>query len=52
MIPTVMFISCSSGSAKLHCTMISSVDLAHNEVSHAKDRLFVDCGTVIKSLLF
>ena len=52
MIPTVMFISCLNGSAKLNCTMISSVDIAHNEVSNAKDRLIVDCGTVIKKLPF
>ena len=29
----------------LTCTMISSVDLAHYGVSHAKDRISVDCGT-------
>ena len=29
----------------LTCTMISSVDLAHYEVSRAKDRVSVDCGT-------
>ena len=27
------------------CTMISSVDLTHYGVSHAKDWVFVDCGT-------
>ena len=31
----------------LTCTMISSVDLAHYEVSRAKDWLSVDCGTKI-----
>ena len=29
----------------LTCTMISSVDLAHYGISHAKDRISVDCGT-------
>ena len=29
----------------LTCTMISSVALAHNEISHAKDWVSVDCGT-------
>ena len=29
----------------LTCTMISSVDLAHNGVSRAKDWISVDCGT-------
>ena len=29
----------------LICTMISSVDLAHYGVSHAKDWVSVDCGT-------
>ena len=29
----------------LTCTMISSVDLAHYVISHAKDWLSVDCGT-------
>ena len=29
----------------LTCTMISSVDLAHYEVSRAKDWVSVDCGT-------
>ena len=29
----------------LTCTMISSVDLAHNGVPHAKDWISVDCGT-------
>ena len=29
----------------LICTMISSVDLAHNGVSRAKDWVSVDCGT-------
>ena len=29
----------------LTCTMISSVDLAHYGVSHAKDWVSVDCGT-------
>ena len=27
------------------CTTITSVDLAHNGVSHAKDWVSVDCGT-------
>ena len=27
------------------CTMISSVDLAYNRVSHAIDWVSVDCGT-------
>ena len=27
------------------CTMISSVDLAHYRVAHAKDWVSVDCGT-------
>ena len=31
----------------LTCTMISSVDLACYEVSHAKDWVSVDCGTTI-----
>ena len=30
----------------LTCTMISSVDLAHYGVSHAKDWVSVDCGTM------
>ena len=30
----------------LSCTTISSVDLAHYGVSHAKDRVPVDCGTI------
>ena len=29
----------------LTCTIISSIDLAHNRVSHAKDWVSVDCGT-------
>ena len=29
----------------LTCTIISSVDLAHYGVFHAKDRVSVDCGT-------
>ena len=29
----------------LTCTTITSVDLAHNGVSHAKDWESVDCGT-------
>ena len=29
----------------LTCTTITSVDLAHNGVSHAKDWVSVDCGT-------
>ena len=31
----------------LTCTTITSVDLAHFGVSHAKDRVSVDCGTVL-----
>ena len=31
----------------LTCTMVSSVDFAHYEVSRAKDWLSVDCGTKI-----
>ena len=30
----------------LTCTTITSVDLAHYEVSHAKDWVSVDCGTI------
>ena len=30
----------------LTCTMISSVDLAHYGVSHAKDWVSLDCGTM------
>ena len=30
----------------LTCTMISTVDLAHYGVSHAKDCVSVDCGTM------
>ena len=30
----------------LTCTMISSVDLAYFGVSHAKDWVSVDCGTI------
>ena len=30
----------------LTCTMISSVDLAHYGISHAKDWVSVDCGTM------
>ena len=30
----------------LTCTTITSVDLAHYEVSRAKDWVFVDCGTI------
>ena len=34
------------------CTMISSVDLAHYGVSHAKDWVSLDCGTkTINSVL-
>ena len=29
----------------LTCTMISTVDLAHYGVSHAKDWVSMDCGT-------
>ena len=29
----------------LTCTMLSSVDLAYYGVSHAKDWIYVDCGT-------
>ena len=32
----------------LTCTMISSVDLAHYQVYHAKDWVSVDCGTRLK----
>ena len=36
----------------LNCTMISSVDLAHYGVSHAKDWVSVNCGTNVgKSIL-
>ena len=31
----------------LTCTIISSEDLAHYEVSRAKDWVSVDCGTII-----
>ena len=31
----------------LTCTTITSVDLAHYVVSHAKDWVSVDCGTII-----
>ena len=31
----------------LTCTMISNVELAHYEVSRAKDWVSVDCGTII-----
>ena len=31
----------------LSCTTITSVDLAHYEVSRAKDWVFVDCGTIV-----
>ena len=31
----------------LTCTMISSVDLAHYGVSHAKDPVSVDYGTIL-----
>ena len=31
----------------LTCTMISSVDLAHYGVSHAKAWVSVDCGTIL-----
>ena len=31
--------------APLTCTLISSVDLAHYGVSHAKDWVSMDCGT-------
>ena len=30
----------------LTCTMISGADLAHYGVSHAKDWVSVDCGTI------
>ena len=30
----------------LTCTMISSVDLAYHGVSHDKDWVSVDCGTI------
>ena len=30
----------------LTCTTITSVDLAHYEVSRAKDWVSVDCGTI------
>ena len=38
----------------LTCTMISSVDLAHLEVTSAKDWVSMDCGTntVKKILIF
>ena len=38
----------------LTCTMISSVDLAHLEVTRAKDWVSMDCGTntVKKILIF
>ena len=35
----------------LTCTTITSVDLAHYGVSHAKDWVYVDCGTKTYSLL-
>ena len=31
----------------LTCTVISSVDLAHYEVSRVKDWVSVDCGTIV-----
>ena len=31
----------------LTCTTITSEDLAHNGVSHAKDWVSVDCGTIL-----
>ena len=31
----------------LNCTTITSVDLAHNGVSGAKDWVSVDCGTIL-----
>ena len=31
----------------LTCPMITSVDLAHCDVSRAKDWVFVDCGTIM-----
>ena len=31
----------------LTCTTITSVDLAHYGLSHAKDWISVDCGTII-----
>ena len=31
----------------LTCTTITSVDLAHYIVSHAKDWVSVDCGTIL-----
>ena len=31
----------------LSCTMVSSVDLAHYGVSSAKDRVSVDCDTIM-----
>ena len=36
----------------LTCTIISSVYLAHYGVSHAKDWISVDCGTIHIILLF
>ena len=33
----------------LTCTTITSVDLAHYVVSHAKDWISVDCGTNLSS---
>ena len=30
----------------LNCTTITSVDLAHNGISRAKDWVSVDCGTI------
>ena len=34
----------------LTSAMISSVDLAHYGVSHAKDWISVDCGTIVHML--
>ena len=33
------------------CITITSVDLAHYEVSHAKDWVSVDCGTITYNAL-
>ena len=36
----------------LTCTTITSVDLAHNGVSRAKDWVSVDCGTISSLRIF
>ena len=43
--------TCTQTMLYLTCTMLSSVDLAHYAVSHAKDWVSVDCNTIFTCIM-